>query len=215
MQKTNYFKKGEFYHIFNKSISNYGIFKKNIEKERFITALDYYNKKEGQMSLSVYLNKIGEYFPDLYSNGITHVVKFICHCIMPDHYHLLIKIINDDFLSKYVSDVENSFTRYFNFKFNRKGPLWQSRFKSVRIESNEQLLHVSRYIHLNPTTSNLVSSPEDWPYSSYSTYINDKDFLKMNMPEISISNSKIYKSFVQNQIDYQKRLKTIKKLIID
>jgi len=96
---------------------------------------------------------------------------------MPDHYHFLLKIIKDNSFSKFIGDVENSFTRYFNIKFDWKGPLWQNSFKAVEIRSNEQLLHVSRYIHLNPTTSRLVDSPEDWIFSSYKDFITDKKLL--------------------------------------
>ncbi len=215
MQKKNYFLKDEFYHVFNKSISNYGIFKDDKEKEKFITTLDYYNKNKRKISLSAYLNKIGDYLPNLNEQEDYSGIKFICYCIMPDHYHLLVKIIKDNFLSKYVSDVENSFSRSFNIKFNRSGPLWQSRFKSVRISSHEQLLHVTRYIHLNPTTSYLVSKPEDWQYSSYMKFISSQKFLKKKVSEISISNPKMYKRFVEDQIDYQRKLKLIKKQMID
>jgi putative transposase len=93
---------------------------------------------------------------------------------MPDHYHLLLKILKNKYLSKYISDVENSFTRYFNIRFKRKGPLWQTSFKAVRIKNDQQLLHVSRYIHLNPITANLVNRSEDWKFSSYQDFINDK-----------------------------------------
>jgi len=50
--------------------------------------------------------------------------------------------------------------------------LWESKFKSVHVESNEQLLHLTRYIHLNPTTAGIVKEPEEWPYSSYMEYLN-------------------------------------------
>ncbi|MCR4277006.1 MAG: hypothetical protein NUV87_02650, partial [Candidatus Roizmanbacteria bacterium] len=117
--------------------------------------------------------------------------------------------------SMYLSNVENSFSRYFNIKNNRKGPLWQSRFKSVIIESNEHLLHVSRYIHLNPTTNYLVDFPESWNLSSYKYMISNKKYLTEYIREISINTCLDYKEFVENNIDYQRKLKHIKKLMID
>lgn len=134
---------------------------------------------------------------------------------MPDHYHLLVKILKDSVLSKYINDVENSFSRYFNIKLNRKGPLWESSFKAVKIKTNEQLLHVSRYIHLNPTSSNLVTKPEDWEFSSYNDFIKDQKILKEILTEISIKSPKKYKSFVEKNIIYQKKLKFVRKLMID
>lgn len=158
----NKFHEGEIYHIFNKSISNYGIFKDLNNSHRFLNTFFYYNNKQTKKSFSLYLRKNSK---NERKNIIYPVdnsfCKILSYCIMPDHYHFLIKILEDDLLSKLINNVENSFTRYFNIKFNRKGPLWQNPFKSVEIRSNEQLLHVSRYIHLNPTTNNLVDRPED------------------------------------------------------
>lgn len=215
MQKKK-FVEGQIYHAFNKSIANFGIFKDLNNAEKFIKTLSYYNNKFIEMSLSKYLERhkddidLNLLLPKKYS-----YVKFISYCMMPDHYHLLVKVLTDSYLSKYISDVENSFTRYFNIKFERKGPLWQSRFKSVRIKTNEQLLHVSRYIHLNPTTSYLVENPGDWQFSSYREIISNNSLLKNTLTEISISNALNYKKFVNDQIDYQRKLKVIKKLILE
>ena len=65
----------------------------------------------------------------------------------------------------------NSYTRYFNEKIKRKGPLWEGRFKKVLVNSDEQLLHLTRYVHLNPVSAGIVEKPEDWPCSSYREYI--------------------------------------------
>jgi len=102
------------------------------------------------------------------------IVKYLTYKIMPNHYHLLVKILKDHQLSKYVNNFENSFSRYFNIKFDRKGPLWESSFKAVKILTSEQLLHVSRYMHLNSVTAGLVKKPEDWKYSSYKDLITNK-----------------------------------------
>lgn len=214
--KNKKFVEGAIYHVFNKSIANFGIFKDFNNATKFVKTLSYYNDKLIQMSLSKYLERhkdkieINLLLPKKYS-----YVKFISYCMMPDHYHLLLKLQTDSYLSKFISDVENSFTRYFNIKFERKGPLWQSRFKTVKIEDNNQLLHVSRYIHLNPTTSYLVEGPENWQFSSYREIISNSSILKNTLTEISISNPLNYEKFVNDQIDYQRRLKAIKKLILE
>ncbi|MEK7597795.1 MAG: transposase [Patescibacteria group bacterium] len=210
----NKFYNGCFYHIFNKSIANFGIFSKPNNALRFIDGLDYYNSIKTKMSLSVYLRK-----NSLDTNFLLpkedSVAKIISYCIMPDHYHLLVKIIHMEKFSKYINNAEASFSRYFNIKTNRKGPLWQSRFKSVYIESNEHLLHVSRYIHLNPTTKYLVDNPEDWNLSSYKYFISDQKYLKEYVKEISIDSCIDYKKFVENNKDYQRELKHIRKLMLD
>lgn len=205
----------EIFHVFNRSIAGFKIFNNADNSIRFIETLDYYNNKETKEKFSRAKNLNKYSYNNLLLPKSNSKVKIICFCIMPDHYHLLIKIIQDLSLSKYISDVENSFTRFFNTKFDRKGPLWESRFKAVKIRTNEQLLHVSRYIHLNPSTSNLILKPEDWKYSSYRDLISDKKFLNEIITEISIKTPLMYKKFVENNLNYQKKLKLIKKLMID
>lgn len=206
---------GEIYHVFNKSIANYGIFKDLSNSQRFIETLDFYNNVLIINSFSKFLRSGNYRYKNLLYLKQTSIIKFITYCLMSDHYHLLIKILKDNFLSKYINDIENSFTRYFNIKFNRKGPLWQSAFKAVRITSNEQLLHVSRYIHLNPTTARLVDHPEDWQFSSYRDFIGNENILKENIKEISIRNVLSYKKFIENNKDYQRKLRIIKKLTLE
>lgn len=215
MRRKDKFIEGEIYHIFNKSISNYGIFRDLNNCQRFMNVLDYYNNRLVTKSFSQFvIKKRYDYQNIIYPKELSHV-KFLSFCIMPDHYHLLVKILSNNHFSKYLGDVENSFTCFFNKKFDRKGPLWQSPFKSVEIGSNEQLLHVSRYIHLNPTTSNLVDKPEDWHFSSYEDFITDEKVLKEFIKEISIDDIESYKKFVENNIEYQRELKQIKKLILE
>lgn len=213
--RSNLFREGEIYHVFNKSIANFGIFKDLTNCKRLLDVLDYYNKRFTGRSFSNYVKINGEYhYENLLIPKVNNYIKFISYCIMPDHYHLLIKIMVDKYFSKYISDVENSFSRYFNLKFKRKGPLWQTSFKSVKIKSDEQLLHVSRYIHLNPTTSYLIEKPEDWKFSSYKRFIIDPNTLNI-LKEISIKKPEKYKKFVEDNKDYQRKLKIIKKLILE
>ncbi|MCL4374639.1 transposase [Patescibacteria group bacterium] len=210
-----YFYKGEIYHVFNKSIGGFKILSDWNNCRRFLFTLSYYSRQYRWKSLSKHLkDRLDEQIAsvDLLTDSDGFRVKFIAYCLMPDHYHLLIKIKNEDNFSKLIADIENSFTRYFNIKFKRKGPLWQSAFKAVRVCTNWQLLHVSRYIHLNPTTSHFVKRPQDWKHSSYEQYIGaDKNIPK----EISINKATDYQKFCEDQISYQKVLKQIKRSILE
>lgn len=210
----NYFYQDSLYHVFNKSIANFGIFSKSENSLRFINTLGYYNDSKTKVSLSTYLRN-NSLNTDLLIPEDNLIAKIISYCIMPDHYHLLVKVIIADKFSKYINNTENSYSRYFNIKNNRKGPLWQSRFKSVIIENNEQLLHVSRYIHLNPTTNYLVNNPADWNLSSYKKIISNKKYLKEYIKEISITSCSAYKKFVENNKGYQRKIKFFKKSMID
>ncbi|MFA6532433.1 MAG: transposase [Patescibacteria group bacterium] len=212
----NKFYQGEIWHIFNKSIANFGIFSDLNNSYRFINTFSYYNNKSTLESFSKFLGKNSKYKNEkiIYPKD-NSLCKILSYCIMPDHYHFLLKVLEDSSLSQFINNVENSFTRYFNIKFDRKGPLWQSAFKSVEIGSNTQLLHVSRYIHLNPTTSQLVDKPEDWIFSSYKDFITDKNLLNDFTKEISIDDVGDYKQFIENNIEYQRELKRIRKLILE
>lgn len=215
MTKKRIFPANGIFHIFNRSIAGYKIFRKDETFIRFLETLDYYNSFEYKQKFSIVKQKNNYKFTSLLKDRKQAVIKFICYCIMPDHYHFLIKNLFPGGLSKYLNDVENSFTRYFNTKFGRRGPLWVAPFKAVVIRSNEQLLHVTRYIHLNPSTEGLVDKPENWTYSSYKEYINNPFLLKNYLREISISDPVAYKKFVENNQSYQKKLKLIRKLIIE
>lgn len=214
MQRKRYFRTGEFFHICNKSISNFKILNNVDNCHRFIKTLGYYNSLAQEINLSNYLKKHTDFYPDLLIPSENPLVKYISFCLMPDHYHLLVRVLRDDYLSKYISNIENSFSRYFNLRFNRKGPLWQSRFKAVKIKNNEQLLHVCRYVNINPTTSGFVENSEDWAFSSYKNIITDSKYLSI-LTEISIRNKRIFKEFAENHKDYQRKLKLVKKIILE
>lgn len=201
----------DYYHVFNKSIDHHIIFETNHFKDRFCTILAYYNKKKIPQRFSEYMkgSKTEPIFP-LLCPSQQQLVQIIAFCIMPNHYHLLVKAPNLDELSAYIRTVEISSTRYFNILFKRKGPLWQSRYNHVRIFTNAQLLHVSRYIHLNPTTALLVDKPEDWHHSSYRDYVDQPSILNEPWSEISIRSPKQYRAFVENRKEYQRKLKLIK-----
>ena len=120
-------------------------------------------------------------------------------------------------LSTFISNFTNSYTRYFNTKTERKGPLWESRFKSVVVTTDEQLLHLTRYIHLNPTTANLVNEPQDWDFSSYREFIEEvQEEEKVCNYSMSLDLDHIdYKEFVSSRINIQRDLARIKELCID
>jgi len=135
---------------------------------------------------------------------------------MPTHIHLVLKQVVDNGISKFMAKVLNSYSRYFNCRHHRKGHLFEGKFKNVLVKDDEQMLHLTRYFHLNPTTAGLVKKPEDWFHSSYSEYIgkNKEDSICDFKEIISIKPAQ-YRKFVHDRIDYQKKLSLIKHLLID
>ena len=196
------------YHIINRSIADFVIFNDNVEYFRMVNTIRYYRSANPASSFSRFLR-------DQKTNndlGKIHCINIIAYCLMPNHIHLMIKENNNETASKFINDILNSYTRYFNTKHKRKGPLWEGPSKKILTTTNEQLLHTTRYIHLNPVTAYLVNKPEDWPYSSYREYIgevdNNENICKYS-EELDM-NCKQYKRFVEEQIPYQRELAQIK-----
>jgi putative transposase len=134
---------------------------------------------------------------------------------MPTHLHLILKQLKHNGISIFMNNILNSYTRYFNTKHKRKGPLWEARFKNILIEKDEYLLHLTRYIHLNPVTASLINKPEDWLASSYREYI-EKNAEKICQYDDVLKTEPIsYKQFVDDRISYQRELAKIKQYLFD
>lgn len=135
---------------------------------------------------------------------------------MPNHFHLLLKQTSDGGISEFVGKLINSYTKFYNLKYNRVGPLFQGQFKAVLIESDEQLIHVSRYIHLNPITSFLVKDLSDYEWSSYNEYTNNhKGICKKDEILGFFKDEASYQKFCLDQISYAQNLERIKHQLID
>jgi len=205
----------EIYHIFNRSIAGYQIFNSSKNYSRFMETLIYYTYAIQDCKYSEF--KKTNIPISLQNISNVKLINIIAYCIMPTHFHLIVKQLSDNGISKAINLAQLSYSKYFNKINNRKGPLWESRFKNVRVENDDYLLHLTRYIHLNPVSSDIVSFPEEWEYSSYREYLNIEKIDKKvcvfsNLIEI-IPES--YKKFVIDRIDYQKKLEKIKHLLME
>jgi putative transposase len=131
---------------------------------------------------------------------------------MPNHFHLLVKQKANAGISTFTSKLTNSFTKYFNTKNDRVGPLFQGQFKAVLVESDEQLIHLSRYIHLNPLASNLVKNLDSYEWSSLPAYGGKAEGSFVSTKNILsyFSDEADYKKFVLNQAEYAKSLERLK-----
>ena len=211
----------EVYHILTRSIAGFEVFNGQSEFCRIKNALRFYQAEKQPTSFSD-LNKLSiENARVLRNRAIDkpkdNLIDIIAYCFMPTHIHLVLRQLKDGGISKFMSNVLNSYSRYFNLKHKRKGPLWESRFKKIMVESDEQLLHLTRYVHLNPVTAYLVNQPEDWFASSYREYtmFTMQDNRLCNYSNILDINPISYKRFAEDQISYQRELAKIKHLAIE
>jgi putative transposase len=171
------------YHVFNKSIAKFKIFPNHSFYVRFLELITYY-KNNPFIKFSEY-KKLKNKLKSANCKNNDPIVQIIAYCIMPTHFHLVIYEKENKALSHYMRRILDSYTRYFNKKTKRQGPLWVGKFKKVLVTSDEQLLHLTRYVHLNPVSAGLVEKPEDWPYSSYREYIE-----RNKVPKMKISSSR-------------------------
>lgn len=223
MQRKEKLEVGESYHIFSKSIADFKIFNSNNNTLRMKYMMKYYQVEDVPCRFSRFMEpkdiqKQGfiEYF-NFVSKEKEKIVKIITYCIMPTHIHLILKQLKENGISNFMGNILNSYSRYFNTKYKRKGPLWEGRFKNILITTDEQLLHLTRYIHLNPTTARLVDEPGDWQASSYNEYLKNSSSNEriceydkvLQIDRIS------YKHFVQDRISYQRELNKIKKILCE
>ncbi|GAB4219817.1 MAG: hypothetical protein Fur009_7650 [Candidatus Microgenomates bacterium] len=215
---------GEYYHIFNRSIDRKPIFVYKKETFRAIEILNYYRFADiNKVKFSEFIIRSDEKkqeFLEKINHENNYLVRILCFCLMPNHYHFLLKQEKENGISKFISQFQNSYTRYYNTKYQRKGHIFEGQFKAVRVESEEQLLHLSRYIHLNPYSSCVVKKIEDiieYPYSSFKEYLDNqnKEFIDKRIILSYFKDKQAYKEFVLNQADYQRELERIKHLVLE
>ncbi len=101
--------------------------------------------------------------------------KLHAFSLMSNHFHLLIEQIKDISISNLMLKLCTSYSKYINKKYERVGHVFQDEFKAVLIESNDQLMWVSAYIHMNAVKDGLVKHPKEYKWSSYNDYISDRN----------------------------------------
>lgn len=210
------------YHILNRGVAKAPIFRHNKEYQRFLNLLSYYQIAEVSLSYSRY-KQMSKSMREKHYKIITQsgscLVDIFAFCFMPNHFHLLLKQTYKNGIHLLLRKIQNGYAKYVNFRHQRVGPLFQSMFKAIRVETDEQLLHVSRYIHLNPTTSYLVTREElkSFRLSSLPYYLGEiKSDLVTTTPVLSLAGKRSkYQEFVFDQVDYQRKLSQIEHLALE
>lgn len=201
---------GEYYHVYNRSAFRQPILTRKGDLTIFHQLVQYYIQEKPPIKFSAYRTNPAKFKIDKNS-----LVTVISYCYMPNHFHFTLKEEITNGIQKFMQKMLNSFSHYYKIKYDLKGPLFESSFKSKHIESNEQLLHLSRYHHLNPVTSYLVDNPEDYEYTSYCDYIQNNDsFIDPSIVLKQFRSKNEYVKFVINRKDYQRDLDKIKHLIM-
>lgn len=210
---------GECYHVFNRSVQKEEILKSSKLLNRTLDLFGFY--RFPQKLRYSYFQRLKDGLQNEYLKQLEKLTPFIeiyAFSLMPNHYHLLLKQLQDKGIEKFLSNFQNSFAKYFNLLKDRNGPVFQCPFKAKHISTDAEFLHISRYIHLNPITSSIIDLEEldNYPWTSFGSYISKNNSLVNTEPIIKICGSSLkYLSFVKNRADHQKKLNKIKHLIID
>ncbi|MBA3678915.1 transposase [Candidatus Saccharibacteria bacterium] len=176
------------YHAYNRGVEKRNIFIDTQDYKQFLRIINdilvdpqYRIIKKGEIPRKNYFNCI-----ELYS-----------YCLMPNHFHLLLKQQNAQDMQAFMRSLLTSYSMYFNIKYKRVGRLFQGIYKAAMVSTDDQLIHTSRYIHLNPVELKMLF--EYYPYSSYQCYANQTSSNFVNTSKILtyFSNSLEYVEFVK------------------
>ena len=214
-----------YYHIYNRGVEKREIFQDEQDYSVFLSYLKEYllPKNESKLNQSLADEKLNSKEKDrilklFRLNNFADELSLIAYCLMPNHYHLLVRQTSAQVIDKFMNSLATRYTMFFNRKYKRVGPLYQGVYKAVLVTSNEQLLHLSRYIHRNPLklASQGValriqpSSLPEFLGSRKTDWIKPKEILEFfstHIPNLS------YKAFLEQEQDND--LEILKGLILD
>ncbi len=157
------FQPGRFYHIYNRGAHRVSIFREP-DNYRFVLA------------------KMKRYLAQLHLTAIVY-------CLMPNHYHYLLRQDGEQRAGLLPQRVFNSYSKAYNKRYDHSGTLFEGNYKIIPVEDEAYLLHLCRYIHANPVKDGMVSRLEDWPYSNYLEWVGlrngsmvDREFVQTYFP---------------------------------
>ena len=146
MARTFAFALDEFYHIYNRGTEKRNIFTSRSDRDRFLALLYLANqsdpadlKLQGRTLLEIVEQRTG-----------SPLVEIVAYCLMPNHFHLLIREIEEGGISKFMQKLTTGYTMYFNKRNERSGALFQGKFKATHVADDRYLRYLISYIHLNP-----------------------------------------------------------------
>ena len=203
---------GEYYHIYNRGVDKRMIFLEKSDTERFLESIQVFNSREpvGSLYEERRKRKRGKFGGRTSTNEKSErLIKLICYCLNPNHYHVLIQEVHDGGISEFIKRLSGGYTMYFNEKYSRSGVLFQGKFKAVHIKTNENLLKLSVYINLNyilhniPNNSSLIASSVKEYYNTSAPSICEKKILLSQFSSIDE-----YKKFSNDCLKVLKKRKT-------
>ncbi|MBX4206446.1 transposase [Candidatus Parcubacteria bacterium] len=201
---------GEYYHICNRGINKQIIFHDHHDYLRFLFLILYF---QSPIKFD-HLNRIIKTFSEIvgqhrvlatgYEEDMVRKrsVELTAFCIMPNHFHLLVKEIDEGGIAAYMQRVLNAYGKYYNTKYGKSGHVFQGPYRAVHMDDDTQLLHVSAYIHRNAREiGKWQNIYNEYPWSSCQDFTERNRWGKLVMPGIILDQFK-------GKTDYKKFLDT-------
>lgn len=181
MARSVPFAYGEWYHCYNRGIDKRKVFLDEYDANRFLMALYLANGTEPVHLFNTHKPKLDKSFKESRGDPIVAVGAY---CLMPNHFHLLLKEITDGGITSFMRKVGTAYTMYFNAKNERTGNLFTKPFRSRHVGDDRYFQHVLQYIHCNPAElyesgwksgkvrniRALEKKLASYPYSSFGSY---------------------------------------------
>lgn len=214
------FANNQFYHVFNRTVGDETIFIRQKDIKRALALINFYRFKtiisfSKFITLNLQIKEIRQ--SEIFSSP--PLVEICAFSLMPNHFHFLIRQLQDNGITTFLSNFQNSFAKFYNTKSERHGTLFCNMFKAVFIETEEQCIHVSRYIHLNHISAFMMKLDELDTYqnTSFATYMGNikYDFISTEFLLSHFKSAERYREFVYNQVEYQRKLKLISQFMLD
>lgn len=205
------YKANSFYHVYNRGAAKQKIYRDQEDYKTFLGYLKFY-LTEFNLQGSTLQVKVA---PSKVLNNHAATVKMHGYCLMPNHFHLIIYQEKVDSMNRFMRSLATKYAMYFNLKHKRVGTLFETTYKAVRVETEDQLIYLSKYVHRNPVKLlpaglNLAG----FKYSSYGNYLRLFEQKWVKTDEIlSYFKEKSYQRFVEDEDEND--LKVIKDISLD
>jgi len=195
-----------YYHVYNRGVEKRKIFLDHEDYVTFLGCLKLYLSPPKPIDRRFALTVHGDtqsdtldktvYVPSRQPSNYTNNIELVAYCLMPNHFHLLLRSIEKDSMSRFMRSLTTRYSMHFNKKYERIGSLFQGPYKAVMIEQESQFLWVTKYIHQNPRS--LIANLSDYQYSSYANYVG-----KIRQPWLHTENILTYFSQTNPHNTYQ------------
>lgn len=213
------FGNGEYYHIYNRGVDKRTIFLDEADYLKFLRSLRDFNNQSYYEERAAMVRKYGLKELSSFLAKVEKVSEIICYCLIPNHFHLILKQLVTNGIPNFLHKLGTSFTNFFNKKNNRSGSLFAGPYKAIHIDNNDYLLWLSGYVNGNAQIHGIVEA-ENYKWSSYGTFLGleKNEFItdKIILSQFNkLEKYKEYKKFVQIVIKESKARKDLEKYLLE